>query len=367
MKPYLLSWTKILLFGRVDDLGILPCLVLFLGLISTTALSQVRAITGRVIDSDTKQPIVAAHLYLIGSGSKTTTDSVGFFQIDVNDSIDTGIVISHVSYFEGRHIGKETELTITARMRFERLVPFGFVLGKDSLVEQYNDSVAFTASGWAASSNRSDWEKNARYPGGWSKFIKYIGEKMPSKYTGAFRFIIDEHGRPTEVINIPPSYMPNHKMDKSDSMLAALISNMSVCEPATQDGIKVSQGFELNFDSDEIFTIVEQAGSPIGGIEKFYKWLDENLKYPLDARKRRVTGKVFVQFIIEKDGSLSNVKVIKGIGGGCDEEALRVVSSAPKWNPGKINGKPAREKYVLTVIFDGKGNANQYGHTSLRN
>jgi len=65
----------------------------------------------------------------------------------------------------------------------------------------------------------------------------------------------------------------------------------------------------------------------------------------------RIEGRVFVQFVVDKDGSITNVEVLKGIGGGCDEEAVRVVKNAPKWNPGKQRGRPVRVKMVLPITF----------------
>ena len=64
-----------------------------------------------------------------------------------------------------------------------------------------------------------------------------------------------------------------------------------------------------------------------------------------------IGGRVFVEFIVEKDGSITNVRTLKGIGAGCDEEAVRVVGMAPKWNPGKQRGKAVRQKMVLPIIF----------------
>ena len=101
----------------------------------------------------------------------------------------------------------------------------------------------------------------------------------------------------------------------------------------------------------EVFTIVEQMPSFPGGDEKMYKYLGNNIKYPQVARETGIQGRVFVNFVVEPDGSVSNVKVLRGIGGGCDEEAMRVVKSMPKWKPGKQRGKPVRVSYNLPVNF----------------
>ena len=101
----------------------------------------------------------------------------------------------------------------------------------------------------------------------------------------------------------------------------------------------------------EVFTIVEQMPSFPGGDEKMYKYLGNNIKYPQVARETGIQGRVVVNFVVEPDGSVSNVKVLRGIGGGCDEEAMRVVKAMPKWTPGKQRGKAVRVSYTLPVVF----------------
>ena len=101
----------------------------------------------------------------------------------------------------------------------------------------------------------------------------------------------------------------------------------------------------------EVFTIVEQMPSFPGGDQKMYEYLSKNIKYPQIARESGIQGRVFVNFVVEPDGSVSNVKVLRGIGGGCDEEAMRVVKAMPKWTPGKQRGKAVRVSYTLPVVF----------------
>ncbi len=102
---------------------------------------------------------------------------------------------------------------------------------------------------------------------------------------------------------------------------------------------------------DEIFTIVEQKPSPVGGLQAFYQYVSENMKYPQAASRINVQGRVFVQFVVEKDGSLTDIQVVKGIGAGCDEEAIRVLESAPNWVPGKQRGRPVRVRMILPIVF----------------
>jgi len=104
-------------------------------------------------------------------------------------------------------------------------------------------------------------------------------------------------------------------------------------------------------DVDQIFTIVEDAASFPGGISAFYKYLKKSLKYPRQAQRMGVEGRVFVQFIVERDGSLTDIQVVKGIGAGCDEEAVRVLQNSPKWKPGKQRGKAVRQKMIQNILF----------------
>lgn len=106
--------------------------------------------------------------------------------------------------------------------------------------------------------------------------------------------------------------------------------------------------------SNDIYTIVEESAFPSCGMATFYNTVAAIIRYPPDARRMGIEGRVFVEFVIEADGSLSGLRVIKGIGKGCDEEALRALEIAAKqcaWNPGVQRGKPVRQRYTLPVIF----------------
>jgi protein TonB len=103
--------------------------------------------------------------------------------------------------------------------------------------------------------------------------------------------------------------------------------------------------------AEEIFTIVEDQPQPKGGMAAFYEYVGKKLKYPAQARRMGIEGKVFVEFVVDKDGTITDVKAIKGIGAGCDEEAIRVIQTAPKWNPGKQRGRPVKVRMILPITF----------------
>ncbi|MCG8310823.1 MAG: energy transducer TonB [Cytophagales bacterium] len=103
--------------------------------------------------------------------------------------------------------------------------------------------------------------------------------------------------------------------------------------------------------AETIFQVVEEMPSPRGGMRAFYKYLNENLKYPQKAARIGMQGRVFLSFVVETDGSLTDIKVLRGIGAGCDEESIRVMQNAPKWNPGKQRGNPVRVRYFFPIVF----------------
>jgi protein TonB len=106
--------------------------------------------------------------------------------------------------------------------------------------------------------------------------------------------------------------------------------------------------------SDEIFLFPDSAATPVGGYELFYDYLLRNLQYPKEARASKITGKVIVEFVVEKDGSISskNITILKSPHKSLSKEAIRLVKNGPKWSPGKSKGIPVRTKKVLPISFN---------------
>ena len=101
---------------------------------------------------------------------------------------------------------------------------------------------------------------------------------------------------------------------------------------------------------EQIFLVVEQQPE-FQGDQSLQAYLSASVVYPKIAKESGITGTVYVQFVVEANGSISNVKLARGIGGGCDEEAMRVVKAMPKWKPGKQNGRPVRVSFTLPIKF----------------
>ena len=104
-------------------------------------------------------------------------------------------------------------------------------------------------------------------------------------------------------------------------------------------------------DEGEIFQVVEQMPEFPGGMQALMAYLSKNIKYPSVAQDNGIQGRVFISFVVNKDGSIVDPEVIKSVDAALDKEAMRVVKAMPKWNPGKQRGKPVRVKYTVPVLF----------------
>ncbi len=106
-----------------------------------------------------------------------------------------------------------------------------------------------------------------------------------------------------------------------------------------------------NASNGKVFDVVEQMPQFPGGMPALMKWLQDNMKYPKEAQDAKQQGRVIVSFVVEKDGSITNVRVVKSVTPALDEEAIRVVKAMPKWNPGMQNGEPVRVNYTVPISF----------------
>ena len=109
---------------------------------------------------------------------------------------------------------------------------------------------------------------------------------------------------------------------------------------------------EVEEAEEEVFLVVEEDPEFPGGLDALSKFIADNIKYPQLAKENNITGRVFVSFVVEKDGRVGQVKILRDIGGGCGNEAVRVVKMMPKWKPGKQRGKAVRTQFNLPVNFD---------------
>lgn len=102
---------------------------------------------------------------------------------------------------------------------------------------------------------------------------------------------------------------------------------------------------------DTIYSLADEQPTYPGGMSAFFKYIKSSLQYPESAKASGVEGRVFVEYVVEKDGSISGARVLKSLNAECDKEALRLVSNSAQWNPGKIDGKVVRVKMALPLNF----------------
>ncbi|HLN52710.1 MAG TPA: energy transducer TonB [Lentimicrobium sp.] len=134
---------------------------------------------------------------------------------------------------------------------------------------------------------------------------------------------------------------------EDDLVIDAEADELTVIEAYTPPAVSE----EEEVAEAEIFTVVEESPSFPGGDAARIQFLQQNIVYPQMARESGIQGTVYVTFVVERDGRVTDVRVLRGIGGGCDEEAIRVIKAMPKWNPGKQRGKPVRVQFNMPIKF----------------
>ncbi|MBB6236751.1 TonB family protein [Pedobacter sp. AK013] len=167
-----------------------------------------------------------------------------------------------------------------------------------------------------------------------------------------FKTVADGKYALTVSFKIPESSeaFKNKLLPKSDGYVNLNKINIISYLPKTSE-TETSSIKSENTDKVYDFVSIEKQPEFPGGITKFYKYIGSNIKYPKLAQENNVQGKVFLSFVVEKDGSLTDIQIARGLGSGTDEEAIRVLKESPKWNPGIQNGLAVRVKYNINVNF----------------
>jgi len=106
-----------------------------------------------------------------------------------------------------------------------------------------------------------------------------------------------------------------------------------------------------NREDNTIYTKADKDPQFPGGMDKFYKFLSDNIQYPVEERENNVQGRVIIAFVVEKDGSLGNFEILRGVSRHINNESIRVLKVSPKWKPAIINNKPVRMQYTIPIAF----------------
>ena len=192
----------------------------------------------------------------------------------------------------------------------------------DNLVVSYWNSVSYFKEDWGKQESADIKNEMIINPDGKIISLKELETKNFSSYT---------------VLTVPDS----------------LGEETGYADPGTEtESEKPSDNNQALYEGKlyDLGTVDESPEFP-GGQNAFGKFLGSNIRYPISARENNIQGKVYIGFVVEKSGELTDLKIIKGIGGGCDEEALRVLRNSPPWKPGKAEGKAVRTSYTFPVTF----------------
>ncbi|UII29863.1 TonB family protein [Fulvivirga ulvae] len=309
-------------------------------------------ITPRIIDKISKEPISGANITLHGSTIETTTNYLGYFQLDV--AAGSKLTISHPSFVTSEVIVPAESATFLIALNRKH-----YNLGGISIDLFPMDPETSTLT---IENEVTDSKEYTQYESDWSSFYIDYGnaiinhpdfQKLEKSFMVNILFTVDEKGKVENisVLNSDASYQ--EESDEYVNILKSSLVELNKWIPATLNKVPISQSFELEVSRNkEVFMIVEEPASPIGGYESLYNYINSNLQYPHEARKVGIEGKLRVSFVVDKDGGITDIEVVKGLGFGCDLEAIRLLKEGPKWYPPYQRGKPVKQRIILPITFN---------------
>ncbi len=186
-------------------------------------------------------------------------------------------------------------------------------------------------------------------------------DKQVTTDTGLAEIVFEEEIIPITEQEQPKQAPPPPEAPKVEEVLEIVENDADVEESTIQASDDTQQAVEVKYtpveveeeevDEEQIFQIVEEQAQYPGGMAECMKFLNKNIKYPTISQENGVQGRVIVQFVVNRDGSIVDAKVMRGVDPYLDKEALRVVGLMPKWSPGKQRGKAVRSQFILPVMF----------------
>ena len=179
--------------------------------------------------------------------------------------------------------------------------------------------------------------------------------------TGIQEVVFEEEIIPITEQEQPKQAPPPPEAPKVEEVLEIMDNDAKVEESTIQASDDTQAAVEVKYtpveveeeevEEQQIFQVVEEMPEFPGGMAECMKWLGKNIKYPTISQENGVQGRVIIQFVVNRDGSIVDAQVARGVDPYLDKEALRVVGMMPKWKPGKQRGKEVRVKYTLPVMF----------------
>ncbi|MDP4209633.1 MAG: energy transducer TonB [Bacteroidota bacterium] len=217
-------------------------------------------------------------------------------------------------------------------------------------------------------------EQMPEFPGGMTELVTFLGSHLRYPLEADqkdiegkvfVRFIVDKEGNVKEpeiarsigggcdeeairVVKLFPKWKPGYQNGKPVNAYFVLPIKFQLIPKRNETKLEER---EVTNENNIVFLQVEKMPEYPGGIEELIKFINNNLKYPQNAIDLKIEGHVFVKFIIDKEGNISKPTILRGIGGGCDEEAIRIVNLFPKWKPGSQNGHLVNVSFTLPINF----------------
>ena len=315
-------------------------------------MCQETKFTGRIVDAKTKEAVRYASVVVKGTNITTSSNYSGFFQL-TGDSME--IEIFHINY-----------LSSSVKLRPDNpniaipLPPLTYELNPvkitDTVVAR---EFVYKEELWRQETEERKAGKGgagsiAEFPGGLENFHLYLNNSILAQKDSIrcnFEPVVSFHINPKGSLVV--DFVSNARADSA--YYVQLFNNSPSWVPAYQGQLAVNSRYTQKITVSpevEYFLLNQIHPQFIGGLDKFYKFLENKINYPGSARRQGIEGRVYVQFVVTPTGEVKDVKVVKGIGGGCDEEAARVVQlTSGMWKPGTIRGKIVDLRMVIPILF----------------
>jgi hypothetical protein len=306
-------------------------------LLSHAAFSQVRLITGRLLDAETQKPVKNATVTVLGTTDGTISSPFGYFQIKIDPTKHKTLVVSHIGF-------KTADVTIPEADNFKFFLKKAFVFLQPIDLNLYpKDTTGLHPLQELAPAESGLAESNATFPRGLDAFYMYIGNALSKEIPPlplpnfTITFTIDESGKASN-------------LDVSDSThrvaVGRVFQNMPAWVPATQQRTNVPQHFSL-----PIGALPPTPPAISITVSEFNTYMAQNLRFPAEARSMSVEGVVYAQFRVDDAGNVISVMLLKDIGGNCGGEVKRVLSTLPATLGKSLSAKTKASDFILPVSF----------------
>ena len=338
-------------------------------------------LSGQVMSVAGKKPVVGASVLVRGTTYGTLSDANGKFELQVKKG--DVLVVSYIG-LQTQSLPVETQANLVVWMKddvqsMEEMVVVGMAPKEEAASASQivpnakpvvQDGEIFTVV-----------EEMPQFPGGMgeamkflAKNIKYPAVALQNKIEGRVivQFVVKENGKVAElkvvrgvtpeldaealrVVGLMPDWIPGKQRGKAVAVKYTMPIMFRLQTPAPKEEAASAPQIVPNdkpiVQEGQVFTVVEEMPQFPGGMMECMKFLSKNINYPAEAQKAGVEGRVIVQFIVNRDGKVSDAEVIRGVHPDLDAEALRVIGLMPEWVPGKQRGQAVSVKYTMPITF----------------